>query len=460
MKISKSKTFKDEYCATIVQIGNIEPIEGKDRIVKTIVNGLSIVIGKADFKTGDYAVYCANETVINPTYLKQNSMYDIPSLNADTTKRGYINKAGRLRLIKLGGVPSYGMLLPVTSIARFVNESIEDVTDFLASHVGEDFDEINKERFIQVYVPPRKEVPVRTSKGKKAEKKLKRFKTIIDNTFAFHYDTEGLQKHMTDIKPDDEVYISVKIHGSSFIAANILTNLPTPWYKRLWRKYIQHLSPYMQDYDLVYASRHVIKNEYINPKQKPGGYYSDDIWGYWAQKIKGLIPKDYEVYGEIVGYGPTGIPIQTDYDYGCLPNTENPCKLMIYRITHKGKELDIPEVIRFGNQLKEQLGDCIMEFPLMYVGTLKALYPEVPVDNHWHENVLEKLKIEKRFLMEENEPLCNNKVPREGFVLRKANDSIAEAWKLKCFNFLSKESKRMDKGEVDSEMLEGYESDI
>lgn len=36
MKISKSKTFKDEYCATIVKIGDIFPIEGKDRIVKTM----------------------------------------------------------------------------------------------------------------------------------------------------------------------------------------------------------------------------------------------------------------------------------------------------------------------------------------------------------------------------------------------------------------------------------------
>ena len=45
MKISKNKNFREEYCASIVKIGEILPIEGKDRIAKTMVNGLSIVIG-------------------------------------------------------------------------------------------------------------------------------------------------------------------------------------------------------------------------------------------------------------------------------------------------------------------------------------------------------------------------------------------------------------------------------
>ena len=38
MKISKNANFSDEYCATIVTIGDISPIDGKDRIVKTLVN--------------------------------------------------------------------------------------------------------------------------------------------------------------------------------------------------------------------------------------------------------------------------------------------------------------------------------------------------------------------------------------------------------------------------------------
>ena len=94
--------------------------------------------------------------------------------------------------------------------------------------------------------------------------------------------------------------------------------------------------------------------------------------------------------------------------------------------------------------LHQSLGDCIMEFPLLYYGTLSNLYPEIDVRDHWHENVLENLKVEKRFCMEMDEPLCKTKVPREGFVLRKANDPVSEAWKLKTDKFKFREAKLVE----------------
>ena len=456
MKISKSNTFNEEYAATCVRIGEIYPIEGKDRIVKTLVNGMSIVIGKDEFQPGDVAVYCANETVIHELFLHLNSMFDEPELNADKTRRGYINKYGRIRVVRLGGVPSYGLLLNPDSIALFLNEPVENVKSCLESHVGEDFDEMNGEKFIQVYMPPVKESSQPRSKGEKIQNRLKRFKMLIQGSFRFHYKTEHLSKYIREISPDDEVWISVKLDGTSVIFANILTNVPTPWYKRFLRKLLKK-NEYDQKYNLVYSSRKVIKNEYINPDQDPGGYYSDDVWGYWAKKLEGLIPENTCVYGEIVGYTPNGTHIQKDYDYGCNPNVEEKSKLMIYRMTKNNKELEISDVIKFGEYLKSKLGNIIMEYPLLYHGTLKDLYPELSTTNHWHENVIDALKNEKRFAMEENEPLCRNKVPREGFVLRKANDPIAEAWKMKTDKYSFRERDLMDKGEVGIEMQEEYE---
>ena len=457
MVISKHENFKEEYCATVVQIGETFPIEGRDRIVKTLVNGLSIVIGKDEFKTGDIAVYCANETCLHELFLHLNSMYEDKELNVDQEKKGYINKHGRVRVIRLGGVPSYGLLLHPASIATFVNEPVEDVTKYLEKHVGEDFDVINGERFVQVFIPPVKKGTEKVSKQERIKKKLDRFKMLIEGSFRFHYDTAQLQKNMKDIAPDDEVYISVKVHGTSAIFANILTNIPTNWIKRLWRRIFKRSSNiYDQDYNLVYSSRTIVKNQYINKNQKPGGYYSDDVWGYWANKLNGLVPRDYCVYGEIVGFTPNGSTIQKGYDYGCSHVAEEKSKLMVYRVTVDGKELEISDVIWFGNYLKDKLGDVIMEFPLLYHGTLHDLYPEVDVQNHWHENVLEKLKVEKRFGMEMDEPLCKTKVPREGFVLRKANDPVSEAWKLKTDAFKFREAKQYDAGEADMEALEGY----
>ena len=455
MKITKSKGFRQEYCGTVVKIGEILPIEGRDRIVKTMVNGLSIVIGKDEFQTGDVAVYCANETQLHELFLHLNSMYDDKELNIDKEKKGYINKHGRVRIVKLGGVPSYGILLHPTSIATFLNEPVEVVNEYLGNHVNEDFDEINGEIFCKVYVPPIKTSNRQMSKSESRNKKLARFKMLIEGSFRLHYDTDQLARNMHEFSPDDKVFISNKLHGTSIIIANILTNVPTNWFKRMWRK-LTGKYEFDQKYNIVYSSRNVIKNEFINPKQKAGGYYSDDIWGYWAEKLAAYIPQDFCIYGEVVGYTPNGTPIQKGYDYGCLPTDEVKSKLMVYRVTHNDKEFEITDVIAFGQYLKDKLGDIVLDFPLMYHGTFAELYPEISTTEHWHENVLEALKVEKKFLMEQLEPMCINKVPREGFVVRKENDPIKRAFKLKSFRFLEKERTAIDNGEVDMEMAEGY----
>lgn len=453
MKISKSKNFKDEYCASILKIGEMFPIEGKDRIVKTFLNGLSIVVGKEDYKEGDVIVYCPIETVLPPKFLHINNMYEDKSMNENPEEKGYINKHGRIRIVKLGGIASQGLILNPKSIAKYTDNSVEDVVKFLEKHVGEDFDEMNDERFVKVYVPKIKKNE-HVTKGDKRNNKLKKFNMLTEDTnFRYHYDTAQFAKEIKDFNPEDKVYISNKLHGTSAIFSNIITNIPTNWLKRMWRKYILKTNEYDQKYNLIYSSRTVIKNQFINPNQKSGGYYGDDVWGHWAAKLDGFIPKGYNVYGEILGFTPNGSPIQKQYDYGCIPGES---KLMVYRITNDGKELEVPEVIEFGKQLKEKLGDEIIEFPLLFEGTLQELYPDVDVQNHWHENVLEKMKNEKRFRMEQMEPMCKNKVPVEGIVVRKANDPVSEAFKLKTISFKMREAKQVDQGEVDIEMNEGY----
>ena len=452
MNISQSKTFKEEYCSSVVRIGEIFPIEGRDKIVKTLVNGMSIVIGKEDFKEGDLAVYCANETTLHELFLHLNSMYDDKELNVDKEQKGYVNNKGRIRSIKLWGVYSYGLLLTPQSIATFLNEPVEDIVKYLEKHVGEDFDTINDEQFIKVYVPPVKENK-HVSKGDRRNAKLKRFNMLMEGSFRFHYDTKMFGKEVQNFNPEDKIYVSSKLHGTSAIFSNILTNIPTNWFKRMWRKFITHKHEFDQKYNLIYSSRTVIKNKFINPKQKEGGFYDDDVWGHWAQKLNGLIPKNYCIYGEIVGFTPNGNSIQKGYDYGC---EQGKSKLMIYRLTIDGKEQEIPEVIKFGKYLKEKLGDDIFEHPLLFEGTLQELYPDVDVRNHWHENILENLKNEKKFYMEKNCPYCKNKVPFEGVVIRKADDPIAEAFKLKTNKFFERERGLIDKGEVDSEMEEEY----
>ena len=181
-----------------------------------------------------------------------------------------------------------------------------------------------------------------------------------------------------------------------------------------------------------------------------------DIWSDWEKKLNGYIPKGMTIYGEIVGYL-TDEPrmIQKNYDYGC---NSGESKLMIYRITSSEedgskREWEIDEVIDFTENLKKSVPQ-LMSYPLLYHGTLRDLYPELTED--WENKVLENLKSESKFGMEKNEPLCVNRVPREGIVIRIANDPLNEAFKLKCNKFLEMEGKEIDSGQIDIEMQDKY----
>jgi hypothetical protein len=87
----------------------------------------------------------------------------------------------------------------------------------------------------------------------------------------------------------------------------------------------------------------------------------------------------------------------------------------------------------------------------LYYGYAFQLYPEIvhEVDT-WNDSFLQRLANDKDFYMECNSPICINEVPHEGIVI-KIENMKSEAFKLKCFRFLDKEGKSLDKGESNIE---------
>ena len=174
------------------------------------------------------------------------------------------------------------------------------------------------------------------------------------------------------------------------------------------------------------------------------------------------------LYGEICGFlSGSDSPIQKLYDYGCEKG-EN--FVMLYRITTTNEdgskhEWEVPEVLEWTKKLIERMKEAgdenwkrIHPIDLIYHGTLEDLYPDIDTETHWHDTLLKRMKNDKEhFGMEENEPLCKNEVPREGLVIRKANDTILRASKLKCDAFLIGEAIRVEQSDfVDIEMAAGY----
>ena len=52
--------------ASIQIIKDIQPIEGKDRIMLATIEGWHVIVGKDDFKIGDKCVYIEIDSVLDP----------------------------------------------------------------------------------------------------------------------------------------------------------------------------------------------------------------------------------------------------------------------------------------------------------------------------------------------------------------------------------------------------------
>ena len=491
--LTKSKEMSTEYCATVVRIGEVKPIENADVLGSVIVEGREIVVRKDVVKQGDVMIYVQNECQIDADFLHVNNEFEDIAMNANADEvsgtvsqmerdgasnediqnyvrqhKGYFDKKCRVRMKKLRGVMSMGYLIRPDQMTAYKKECANIDWESL---IGEDFDTVNGVLFVKAYVP---EVKEPTVKGIKKNKKLKKFSRMIPGQFSFHYDTQQLQRNMNRLQPSTPVTISVKLHGTSGIMGNIKVKKPR-WgglYARLFNILPSFLQKTIEDYDIVYSSRSVIVNDDINPNRGIGwdsGLVQKNI-GIWAGYIGKYIPRGWTLYGEIVGYYEgTTQAIQSigkkPCDYGS-PIKSN--QFMIYRITQKidgengTQDLNVMDVRHWTCWLKQQLeadghpeiAARLRPIDILFHGPMKDLYPDLNPENHWNEEVLERLKVEPRFGMEQDEPFSKNKMPREGIVLRIDDDPVAEAFKLKCIRFLNKEADEVDQGRVEAEMAE------
>lgn len=489
-----------EYCCNIVRVGEIKPIEGSDFLGRTIINGQSIVVRKDQVHEGNVFFYASNECQLNEKFLSVNNLFDISSyeLNSNSAevkklldssnntfdaaerekfrkeakkKVGLFNKHGRVRMIRLRKVPSYGFLFSIDEMAKYCPKVKEVKLD---EYINKDFDTVDGELFVKAYIPfvPEKENTNNLKRYRKAQKRIDRFDRMVSGEFVLHYKTELLGKNMWRITPNTVVTITNKLHGTSAIFSRVKTRVPIklPFYKKIWNRFVDtngmftkaRITDYRIDYGNVYSSRTVIKNKYINNGVNEG-FYGTDVWAEYNELLKDKIPDGMTVYGEIIGYlSGSDKMIQKQYDYGCEVGRN---KFMPYRITSSFEdgtkyEWNVIEVEEWTEKLIKdypEIKDRIEFIHILYHGTLGNLYPDIDVSNHWHENVLEALKNDKEcFGMELDEPLCKNKVPREGIVLRIHGDKHAEAFKLKTDAFYGKEQKEIDAGNVDMEMQDTF----
>ncbi len=439
--------------AFVAFLRNIQKIENADKIVTAdvVLNDVIVtqVIVSVDTQENTKVVYFDANLCLEDVLIK-----DYPDLAT------YLGSKNRIKAIKLKGKISSGLTVNVEKFYKYF-KSIKDAEKTLVE--GYAFDQIEKQDICRKYIP---KINIEQPSGGKKNKKIKgKMKSrIIPSQWNFHFDTSHLVRNSFKVKPDDLIVNSVKMHGSSCVISNckVLKKLSK------FEKVIKFFKiPFDEtEYDYIYSSRKVIKNGVENDEQH---FYKEDIWKLVCDDLKGKLHKSETVYGEIVGFTPSGSSIQKHYDYGC---EQGKYKFYVYRITFTNADGVVFEYS--WEQLKQRCKEMNVEHvPELYFGKAKDLFPELSIEEHWNVNFVEALK--KKYLEKECE-MCNVptdpelkkylkktynfiRVPDEGIVLRIEGLNI-QSFKLKSENFVLFENGLKDKEDyVDIEDVESNEGD-
>lgn len=423
-KISISKEANRNYLAKIFKIENIRKHENADRLQIVTVDFNNVITG-LEANKGDVYIYFPVESCLNHEFLSHTNSFRDKELNKDKEQVGFFEKNGRIRTLKLRGERSCGYIIPISEINRYFLINMEEC-------INQEFDSINNIVLCKKYVVSRSQSS-HLNKGKKGKKP--RVSRIVDGQIHLHVDTANLRKNAYKIKPEDHINISYKYHGTSFWVSNTLVKRKL----NLIAKLLRFLSVKIKEteHGICYGSRRVIKNEYET--QRINDFYSGDLWTKIKDDIQDKVPKGFTVYGECVGFTSTGAAIQKGYDYGCEQGKN---KILIYRITYTNKD-----GIVF-NLSTEQMIEYCKHYDLSYVhqlysGMARDLFDSEKEEEGWTEQLI-GLLVEK--YTDKQCFICKNKVPEEGFVLRKEKLFEFGSYKLKSFKFLELETKMLDEG--------------
>ena len=167
------------------------------------------------------------------------------------------------------------------------------------------------------FEPPVK-VDTSTPPGNKKKKKQ------ANQNFTEYMDMQHIQQKRGLFKDDDVVIATEKMHGTSFRAGNLEKEITIfmriiAFVFGLFGRKLQVI------YEFCYGSRRVQRQNML----VDGSVYRYVVDKY---KLKDIIPKGMEIFGEIIGPG-----VQAGYTYGI---NQGDYELLIYDIKKDGKYVD------------------------------------------------------------------------------------------------------------------------
>jgi len=305
MKLLLSKDHNPNYTALVATVTSVEKHPNADKLSIIKVAGTNLITA-LDMKVGDEVVYFPTDSKLCTRFLSETNSYRKPELNSDPeVTPGFFEHTSRVKSIKLRGEYSDGHCVPLVNFLGWINEpATQRMIDTSFDTIFHD--DGTEELFIEKYISKEEQRQLdyenRDRKGRTP--KLNR---IIPGTVLFHNDTENLRRNINFINPETVINISYKGHGTSAWFSNIPVKRKLNFMERV-KKFLR-MKVQEKEYDLVYGTRRTVKNKDFNDP-KSSNFYSSDVWEETKDKLENIIPRNYCLYGEIVGFTSKGQYIQ------------------------------------------------------------------------------------------------------------------------------------------------------
>lgn len=297
------------FSVPVTKIREILPHDNATALEIAKVYDWNVIVQKGRYKAGDVVIYVPVDSIL-PWDLENKIFPPESKIKL---------RHSRVRSIKIRGQISQGMIIDLDDVKdlifpfqkTWVYESDIDVSTYLG---------------ITKYEPPAHEIPANMKVGQPKKK-------LGNPNFKKYTDIENFKYYDRMFQDGEDVYVSEKLHGTSFRAG---------WYpmvaNTLWKK-IKKFFNKLPEYEFCWGSRTIqiqVKGKHGGVNIPSQGVNFDDVYTKIVKQnnLKEVIPHGYAVYGEIVGDG-----IQKGYTYGCGPKEH---KLYVYDVmdTKTGKYLD------------------------------------------------------------------------------------------------------------------------
>lgn len=266
-----------EFKTPITKIREIRPHTNSDNLEFAVCYDFQVVVRKNTYKVDDLVLFIPIDSVL-PQWLHDKLF--------DANSKIKLNK-NRIRQIKIRGQYSQGMIVDLEDL------SLNKLGYFSNPH---SYIEVNFAEILGItkYEPPAatfQDTPKKRDKPK-------------ENPFFHKYNGVDNIKWYPDLfKPDEDVVVQEKLHGSNCRAAILPYQANT-----FWKKIVKFLG-LAPKFEYCYGSNNVQLQERRSYK----GFYGTNVYGAVLERVKAFekMKPGEIIYGELIGEG-----IQSNYHYG------------------------------------------------------------------------------------------------------------------------------------------------